>query len=244
MSAWYWGSRALIARLPVQRHILVDELPVLLLVTLVAGVLLYDAQLVLWEGLILLLLIAPVMLFLVVRKQKSLTPEEMAQEQALPKLSARIATFWFLVGLALLVISSRILVWGATATAEHFGISPLVIGLTVVAVGTSLPELAASIASALRGHHDIALGNVIGSNIFNLLAVMSVPTLIETLHMQASVFDRDYLATAGITALLAVVVLAAVTFKKPGTQAGIGKAVGGLLLGCYIAYYYYLFQNP
>src|SRR5690606_2179124 len=103
-----------------------------------------------------------------------------------------------------LLASSEALVWGATTTARELGISELVIGLTIVAIGTSLPELAASVMSALRGHHDIAIGNVFGSNLFNLMAVLPLAGIIQPLDLGAAVFYRDFLVLAGITLLLYV----------------------------------------
>lgn len=236
------GITALIATLPIQKHILRDELPILLTVTAVAGYFIYDSKLEFWEGIVLLALIVPVIGYLIHSKKRSLSPEEIAAEQDLPNLPVKMAVIWFVIGLILLVISSKILVWGATNTAGFFGVSTLIIGLTVVAVGTSLPELAASVVSALKGHHDIALGNVIGSNIFNLLAVMSVPALIDTLDMERAVFVRDYLSMAGITLFLALSI--AMTFwVRRAKPPGIGKTVGILLLICYMAYYYFLFAT-
>ena len=108
--------------------------------------------------------------------------------------------------------------------------SELTIGLTVVAIGTSLPELAASVASALKKHHDMAIGNIIGSNIFNLLAVMAVPGLVSPMSIDPSAFVRDYPIMTALTILLVVLTLIG---KRPKV---LGKTSGALLLGCYIAY--------
>ncbi len=236
------GITAIVATLPIQKHLLQHEMPLLIGVTLLAGWFLSDANLTRIEGLILLATLVPLLTYLVIIKKKTLTKGETEAEEDFPTLSGKMAAFWFVVGLALLVVSSKALVWGATQTATHFGVSPLIIGLTVVAVGTSLPELAASVASALKGHHDIALGNVIGSNLFNILAVMSVPTLISPLSMAPEVFTRDYLAMAGITGLLLVFIISIVSSKRGG-KGGIGKGAGITLLAAYAAYYYYLFST-
>ena len=159
------------------------------------------------------------------------------------------ALFWFLVGLIAMIISAEVLVYGAKDIALQFGISPLVVGLTVVAFGTSLPELAASITSALKGHHDIAIGNVIGSNIFNILLVMGIPAIIKAIDLDPSVFSRDYLAMMGLTLILgATMVFSYFKTNKVGTQniavprsSSISRLTGVVLLIAYITYYFVLF---
>ena len=237
---------ALIAPLPIQRHLLTQETPILLAVTAAAGLLLYDATLARWEGVLLLVALFPVIYYLVRVKQRDLsTHEQAAESDSIPEMTTPLAAVWFAVGLTLLIISSNTLVWGAETLARSFGVSTLIIGLTVVAVGTSLPELAASAVSALKGHHDIALGNIIGSNIFNLLAVMSMPALIDPPAMEAAVFHRDFSAMALITLLLALTIGAALWLARgAGTKsARLGRRVGIALLAGYIAYYIVLF-NP
>ena len=237
------GATVMLARLPIQKHILMHEIPILAAVTALGGYVLWDARVDLLDGALLLLTIIPVMAYLIIVKKKDLNPAEQNAEEDIPNMSPKAAWLWFSIGLILLIISSKILVWGATATATLFGVSPLIIGLTVVAVGTSLPELAASIMSAMRGHHDIALGNVIGSNIFNLLAVMSVPAFISPLMMDPNVFSRDYVAMAGITAFLVCWVAIEYFRRRDKTRAGLGKALGLSLLTAYGAYYVWLFQS-
>jgi len=242
---------ALVANIPVQKHILKDEMPVLLFVTAISGVFLFDGTLGAWEGWLLLLLLPPLMFYMVRAKQRDMSAEEQTQEQEeVVPMPMKLACFWFLLGLGILILSSKILVWGAQTTAEFFEVSPLIIGLTVLAIGTSLPELAASVASALKGHHDIALGNIIGSNIFNLLAVMSLPGIIAPLTIGAEVFQRDYLAVAGLTA--AVFVFAAFALMNSSNKSSndssirgayIGKVCGGILLASYLAYIYVLYLN-
>lgn len=231
---------ALVARIPVKKHILIDELPILLFVTAVSGWFLFDAQLSPAEGWILLIMLIPLMTYLVWLKKRDITPSERSEEEDIQKMPTGIAIFWFALGLIILVISSKTLVWGAQTTAEHFGVSPLIIGLTVLAIGTSLPELAASVMSALKGHHDIALGNIIGSNIFNLLAVMSLPGIISPSLYSEAVFSRDYLVMAGITALLALFVGASF-ISRIGLNKHIGRIAGSLLLLSYCAYIYVLY---
>lgn len=240
------GITTLVATLPIQRHILTQELPILLLVTVLAGVVLANYRLDFIEGLVLVGAIIPVIWLIIYFKRKSMSPVEVAEtvnvveEEKTPDMARSKAILWFLVGLILLVISSRVLVWGAIELASFWGVSPLIIGLTVVAIGTSLPELAASVMSAVRGHHDIALGNIVGSNIFNILAVMSVPALVSPLTVEPAVFTRDYMAMAGLTVLLAGMI--GVAYWKNKRSAGIGKLTGTVLLLCYIGYCFLLFQ--
>lgn len=224
---------ALIATIPIQKHILFDELPVLIFVTVISGWFLFDAHLSRIEGWILLALLLPVMGYFIWAKRNA--PESEATTEDIKKMSTFRACSLFLIGLILLIGSSKILVWGAQTTAVHFGVSPLIIGLTVIAIGTSLPELAASITSALKGHHDIALGNIIGSNIFNFLAVMSIAGIVQPLSYESEVFKRDFGTNAGLTALLVLCIGLAFVIKKKG-HAGIGRVTGIVLLLCYAAY--------
>lgn len=244
------GITALVAPLPIQRHLLTQEIPLLLAVTALAGFLLFDANLLRWEGALLLAALVPVMAYSIISKNKHPSPEE--EDTEIPDMGNLAAALWFVAGLAILIGSSELLVWGAVEVATAFGVSPLIIGLTVIAVGTSLPELAASIMSALKGHHDIALGNIIGSNVFNLLAVMSVPGLIQQPAMETEVFGRDYLVMGGITLLLAIAITLDYFVRNLDTPEGeargshgrLGRRIGVLLLLAYVGYYVLLFSNP
>ena len=151
------------------------------------------------------------------------------EEEELPDMPTGKAIITLFVGLTLLVFASRMLVWGATEIATALGVSELVIGLTIVAIGTSLPELAASIASALKGHHDIAIGAVVGSNIFNIAAVMAMPGLIDPISLDTVVLSRDYAIMLMFTVLLAVFAL----WQKPRT---ISRFEGGILASGYAGY--------
>ncbi len=236
------AATMLVARIPVQKHIVQHELPILLLVTLMAGAFLWDASLSFVEGIILLLSLVPALLFLVKVKSKQMTPKEISEEENIVGDMPRgKALMWFFIGLAVLMLSSEILVWGAKSAAEMAGVSPLIIGLTVIAVGTSLPELAASMVSAYRGHHDIALGNIVGSNMFNIMAVMSLAGILGPTTMDASVFTRDYLVMLGFTLFLAACITLAVWTRKE--KARLGIPAGVIMLVCYVAYYILLFQS-
>jgi K+-dependent Na+/Ca+ exchanger related-protein len=238
------GVTTLVAAIPVQNHILRHEIPVLLGVTLVSGYFLLDATLTFAEGLILVGCLVPAILYLVKVKQRELSVTEIAEEEEIQEMPRSRAILWFVIGLSLLMVSSELLVWGSKSAAEMAGVSPLIIGLTVVAVGTSLPELAASMMSAVRGHHDIALGNIVGSNMFNLMAVMSVPGIIATTAMEPQVFSRDYLAMLGLTVLLALLVAKTLWLNRKTGNAKLGAVTGIILLCSYVAYYAVLFTTP
>lgn len=227
------GITALIAPLPVKSHILKQEVPIMLFIMGVAGWFLFNGILSRWEGVMLVALMIPLMIWLFFSKKQH--PEE---DEDIPSMNTLIAAFWFVVGLALLIFSAEILVRGATTIATSMGISPLIIGLTIIAIGTSLPELAASVMSALKGHHDIAIGNIIGSNIFNLLLVAGIPAIIQPIFMEQAVFFRDYLSMVGLSLILSGAMLLSFLIKK---DAKIGRAVGILLLLLYAGYYTLLF---
>ncbi len=145
------------------------------------------------------------------------------------------AIMWFSLGLGLLLFGSNMLVDGAVTVATHYGVSDLVIGLTIVAVGTSLPELAASIASALKGESDIALGNVIGSNMFNILGVMAVPALLRPGALEPAVMSRDF----PIMILLSVLLF--LMAARRGGPRRITRTEGAILLAGFTAYQALLF---
>ncbi|WP_299180920.1 calcium/sodium antiporter [uncultured Neptuniibacter sp.] len=223
------GITAIIAPLPVKSGVLKKELPLLLGVTLLAGVILFDLKLDLVDGIILLIALVTC-LFLFNHFQKNAPSDELSHEEdEIPELNTRTAIFWLVVGLVVLAVSSRMLVWGASEIAFSLGVSKLVVGLTIVAIGTSLPELAASIASALKNHHDIAIGNVVGSNIFNLVAVMAIPGLISPIGMEAVVLQRDYVTMLALTFIL----LAFALWQKPPS---ISRIEGIVLAAAYAGY--------
>ena len=229
------GITALVAPIPVNKQLFREESPVLILITALAGLCLYNGFLGRGESIGLALLVIPLLILVVKYKKKHPSPDLTDDSEALPELPISQAALWFAVGLAVLLGSAEITVWGAKSIAAYAGISELIIGLTVVAIGTSLPELAASVISALRGHHDIALGNIFGSNLFNLMLVMTSAGAIAPIALGAEVFYRDFLAMAAMTLLM--VVLAAIALRS---RAGrISKAMGLLLLVGY-GYYYML----
>jgi len=148
------------------------------------------------------------------------------------------AITWLVVGLILLIISSRILVWGAVDIATALGVSDLVIGLTVVAVGTSLPELASAIAAVRKNEHDLALGNVIGSNMFNTLAVVGIAGAITPISLEPLVLSRDWLMMTVLTFMLLIF-----AFRPNSRPNRINRIHGGIFVACYVGYTIYVLQT-
>ena len=231
------GLTALISPIAVHSRVLRKELPILSLVTVFVLLLMYDRTLSRLDGWLHLAVFACLMGWTIwegMRQKDDAFGEEMEDELEEQAMPIRRALFWLLVGLVLLIASSRILVWGAVAIAHQLGISDLIIGLTIVAVGTSLPELASSIIAVRRNEHDIALGNVLGSNLFNTLAVVGIAGTINPLGFDQSVVSRDMLT---MTVLTVSLFLFGYGFRGPGR---INRIEGALLLACYLGYTTYL----
>lgn len=234
------GICALITPLNVHSRIIKKELPILMFVTLLALALMRDMTLSRFDGVVLLSLLCALMWWFTLQGLKNEGNEILTDEyiEEFPdKMSAPRAFFWLIAGLILLTISSKILVWGAVNIATSFGVSELIIGLTIIAVGTSLPELAASITSALKNEHDIALGNVVGSNLFNTLGVLAIPGLIKPGALQEDILYRDIPVVLILTIALFIM---AYGFRGEGR---INRFEGGLLLSAFIAYQILLFLS-
>lgn len=232
------GVTLLISSIPVQKNLLKQEGLILLLVTIVAGICLYNGFLGRLESLLLIALVIPLLFFAVKYKKPQV---DTANPQITDSLHKKGALFSFVIGLFVLLISSELTVWSAKSIALELGISELVIGLTVIAIGTSLPELAASAISAIRGHHDIAIGNIIGSNLFNLLLVMGAAGAISPVALDSMVFSRDYIAMAIITAMLLMFI--ALSLGKISDRAMLPKKVGIVLITAYCLYYLVLWSS-
>jgi cation:H+ antiporter len=228
------GLTALISPLDVHSSIPRRELPVLLGIMLVAWLLISDGTLGRLDGLLLVAGVAPMLIWMTrlgIRSRESRDAlDEEFREEIRTGMGMPLALFWLVFGFLALLVSSRILIWGAASIALQLGVSELIIGIVVVALGTSLPELAASLASAIKKEHDIAIGNVIGSNIFNLLAVLGLPGLISPGALDPSVRYRDFPVMFLITLILFVM---AYGLRGPGR---ITRAGGALLLAAYIGY--------
>lgn len=240
------GVTALITPLAVNSETLRREFPVLFVIMLFSLWLLLDGELSRSDGLLLMGGLVAMVYWIVSlglrerASEKSGEVDPMASEFAVEiptTLSQGWALFWVVAGLLVLLASSRLLVWGAVNIAHWLGVSDLVIGLTIVAIGTSLPELAASVMSALKNEHDIALGNVLGSNMFNLLAVLGMPGLIAPSSLPPALLQRDYPVMIGVTITLFAM---AYGFRKPGT---ITRLKGLLLLLAFVGYLGWLFVD-
>jgi len=201
------GVTALVAPLPFSTRVLQAELPWLLGATLLALVLMFNLRLNVFDSLILLAGLLLILCLLVSQRSPAHSDlSETIQEELedMPEMTRLQGVLWLLGGLVVLVASSELLVWSATDIAQRLGVSNLVIGLTVIAVGTSLPELAATVGAAIKGHTDIAIGNVVGSNILNILAVLAVPGFFTSVQMEPVALWRDCGMMAALTLLLAL----------------------------------------
>ena len=233
------GLTAILKPLSIASSTLKKEMPVLLLVSLLAAYFLSDFLLLKIEGIILITLF-----FLVIggltwmsfnmEKDDPLQPET---ENEIPSdVPTSKAVMWLIVGMILLPLSAYFMVDSAEIIARYFGLSELVIGLTVIAIGTSLPELAACIAGVLKNEDDLALGNIIGSNIFNLLAVLAMPGLIAPGAVDENAATRDSYVMLGLTLLLIIF-----SFNFKGSRC-INRMEGLCLLSCFFGYQYFLFS--
>lgn len=230
------GATLVITNIGLRRSTVFTDLPLLLMVVLITWGLLSDYQLSRRDSLILLTLL--VLFFLRVFRQTSIADSN-GQAQDIPAMGMARAWASFLGGLLLLIGSSRVLVWSASNIALSLGVSELVIGLTIVAVGTSLPELAASIASALKGQADMAIGAIVGSNMFNILLVLAIPGLWGDLSLPGAVVGRDMVAVFLTSFVLALA--AAWRWNAKQQVSNLSKSSGAVLLILYIAYYSVLF---
>jgi len=227
------GITALMIPLPFRVEVLRRDLPILMMVTVCAGIVLANLYLGILDSLLLLAALALFIYRLVREHSRTITMEKAAdisEFAEIPTMSTQKGIFVLLYSLIFLLSSAELLVWAATEIAIIMGISELIIGLTVIAVGTSLPELVVSVSSAIKGQTDLAIGNIVGSNIFNLLLVLSIPGLIHPTELGTEILWRDYLLMFMMTLLL---VLFAYGVR---TKAKITRIEGGFLLIIWLAY--------
>jgi len=227
------GITILVSPLAVRSETLKREFPLLAFIMGVALLLMWDLRLSFIDGLILftgfIVTLFGMALLAIRSGKKDPLEEEFEQEYAEPQMSTTKSIAWFSIGLISLLVGSKSLVWGATEIATLLGVSDLIIGLTIVAIGTSLPELAASIVSALKNEHDIAVGNILGSNMFNLLAVLAMPGLIQPTSIDPQVLARDFIVMVGLFIMLYL-------FSRLGENGKLGRLAGSSLLIVYVAY--------
>ncbi|GAA3534639.1 calcium/sodium antiporter [Zobellella aerophila] len=228
------GVTALISPIAVHSQVLRKELPILVLITLLSLALVWNGMLTRLDASILLGVFVLLMAWSIRQGMKdgsdSMSGDTENELDSHP-MSLKQALFWLVLGLLLLIASSRALVWGAVNVAHAFGVSDLIIGLTIVAVGTSLPELASSIAAIRKNEHDLAIGNVIGSNLFNTLTVVGLAGVISPLAVAPEVISRDFMVMGGLTLSLFVL-----GYGFKGRQGRINRFEGAFLLLAYVAY--------
>ncbi len=233
------GITAIVAPLPFSQNVLRRELPWLLGATVLAIVLIFDRELSFTDGVFLLTGLAYI-LWQLLRSEREADPTESAlasELEELPEMKQSSALFWLFAGLAALLASAQLLVYAATQIALDLGISSMIIGLTIVAIGTSLPELAATVGAAMKGQPDIAIGNIVGSNILNILAVLAVPALISTTGLDFSALWRD----SGM--MLALTLMLALFAYGMNSRAVITRFEGLVMLLAWIGYNLLLIQQ-
>ncbi|MCB5359760.1 calcium/sodium antiporter [Vibrio lentus] len=233
------GITALIKPLSISSGVIRRELPLMIGVTLLAGALMWDNHLGFYEGVLLFVLFAA-FLFAMLQISRSEKKNGDAfleeQESEVPEgVSNPKAAMWVVVGLIVLPLAANMLVDNAVVIAKFFGMSDLVIGLTIIAVGTSLPELAASLAGVMKGEDDMAVGNIIGSNVFNILAVMGIPGILNPSILSEFAMGRDFWVMLGVSLLLVVMAL--------GKSRSVNRIEGGVLIVTFVAYQSYLLMN-
>ena len=227
------GVAALVYPLQVQSTTLKREYPILMVVTLATLALLWDMELSRTDGVLLLIGLMAMTTWMALLGMGKSGPDPMAAEFAseIPTdMKTGTALGWLLFGMIMLPLSSHVLVAGAVEIAHLLGVSDVVVGLSVVAIGTSLPELAAAIASVLKREHELAIGNVIGSNMFNLLGVMGIVGAIQTTPLPDLLLVRDYSVMLGLCVLLFIL---SYGFRGPGR---ISRLSGLVLLACFAGY--------
>jgi len=238
------GISALLLPMTVSSGVLRRELPMLLGVTLLAGYQLLDGVVSRLDAVILLVVFVAVLFWTI--RQNGGTEDKFAADTSQAHLSAQVplkmSIIWLVIGLICLILSSRLLVWGAVEVATSLGVDDLIIGLTIVALGTSLPELAAAIVSIRRKEHDLALGNLIGSNLFNTLAVVGLAGLVRPITVASEVLSRDWLLMLTLTLLLTAFAWRPKSWQ--GVRAArINRLEGGVFVAIYVSYISWLIMG-
>lgn len=232
------GGTVLVSPLVISSKTLLREYLIMFIAVLIGLGLMIDGYLSRTDGAILILFLA-IIIWLILNIARRARRDPLAKEYAQElkgRFSLKISLLILTIGLVLLLAGANILVRGAVFVAQSFGINDLIIGLTIVAVGTSLPELAASIMSALKNEPDIAIGNIIGSNTFNMLLVLGAPALIHPANFGREVLLRDFSVMIGLTLLMGWMVF----IHRHGRFS---RWEGGILLACFFAYQYWLFHS-
>ncbi|CBJ82947.1 putative Na:Ca transport protein (CacA family) [Xenorhabdus bovienii str. Jollieti] len=234
------GAASLIRPITVKSDILRRELPLMLLITAFVGYILADSYLNRLDGIVLLL---TALFFIVIMIKMTTVSQDDGLDSYMQERDAElpvegnkgIALLWVVLGLIILPISTRMVIDNAAVIARIYSISELIIGLTILAVGTSLPELATSIAAAIKGENDMAMGNIIGSNVFNITLVLGIPGILSPGVISPQAFSRDFWVMMAASVLFTIFCL--------GRKHRLNRLNGILLLGCFIAYFFVLFVS-
>ncbi len=225
------GCAALVRALPVDRSTATRDIPIVLLTGIVAIALILDGLLSFIDGTILLAVLIGYLIWSS-KSQKPADIETSTDDSSIDeRKSTAVYAAWTTFSIVVLMTASEILVTGASAIAEYFGVGELIIGLTVVAIGTSLPELAAAIAAARKGVHDMIIGNIIGSNVFNILGVLGLTGFIRATEIDTNALWRDFPVMFAFTLVMFVFAM---------TKGRFSRVQGGIMLGGYLAYIGYL----
>ncbi len=231
------GITALLVPLDFGTTTMRHDLPILVFVTLCAGAALIDFKLDLWDGVLLLVGLVVFLFRIAIEHRSTAVIGDIIEIDDVSRISRSRAFTMLGLSLMCLLISAQAVVWSVIRIAESLGVSELVIALTVVAVGTSLPELVVSVTSALKGQNDLAIGNIIGSNILNILAVLSIPCVLSPAEFGAELLWRDYVVMLAMTLLL---VFFAFAFS---VKSRISRIEGLLLLTAWVAYLGLLYRS-
>ena len=225
------GFTLLVSEVKIPVSMLKLELPFMVLVSLLFFPILMDGSINMVDGFLMLATLGLFSWLMYRSNLSTLTGESgtVGVQPGEPSLPKSLLTM--LIALVVMVISARVLVWGASNVAMALGVSELVIGLTIVAIGTSLPELATSMASARRGHHELAIGNVVGSNILNLVIVLPLPAFLTGIAVGPQVLTRDYPAMVFFTLLMA-----GLFYRQRKSSGKIGRKSGVVFIIFYLAY--------
>jgi len=211
-----------------QTKLVMNEMPILLIVTLIFCAMGYsDGMLDRREGLVLLCLTASYLWFVVMRRRRNVLEAVNSDKDValdLPQMTMAKAVAWVLLGGVFLALGSDVLVNASVAEARHLGVSELIIGLTIVAVGTSLPELAATVAASVKGHGDMVAGNIVGSNLFNMMLIGGSVSALSPVSFSRKLFNIEIPAMFGLTVLLWLLMR---------RMEKIGRMEGGVLLLAY-----------
>lgn len=227
------GLTAVLTPIAIHSRVVRLELPILAAATAMAAWQVSDGRISRLDAAVLLMVFAGFMAWSILNAwlhKPYMQDNETEVDLLISAISLKWAVFWLVLGLLMLTISSRLLVWGAVDIARRLGVSDLMIGLTIVAIGTSMPELASTLVAVRKGEHDIAVGNIIGSNLFNTLAVVGIAGMIHPFIAVPEILNRDMPVMGGFTLSLFIL---SYRIKKPG---GINHLEGALLLTAYLGY--------